>query len=256
MDLQSYLKTNLNISGSGVEKIIEALKGYQREYGKITLENKERKKLKIRVPKYTLGEEIVNAITHGIGALFGIIGLVLMIVKAKSALAVATCSVFGATMILLYTMSCIYHSLSPKTEGKKVLRVLDHCNIHLLVFGTYIPVALLGVGGALGWSLFGLVGAASVTGIVFTAVNIDKYATVSVVCHLVSGWSILVGTSKLVASMGVGGLVFLIVGGALYSIGSILYFIGKKKKYIHGVFHVFTLAGTVFHFLSIYLFLL
>ena len=116
-----------------------------------------RKKREISIPDYTMGEELFNAISHGIGALLGVAALVLMLVRAKGALAVTTVALFGAATILLYTISCVYHALSPRVKGKKVLRVIDHCNVYLLVLGTYIPVALLGVGGARGWWLLGVV---------------------------------------------------------------------------------------------------
>ena len=115
------------------------------------------KKERISVPKYTLAEERINCISHGIFALLSIWGLVMLIIKAKGTLAITTATLYGTTMILLYTISCIYHALSPRITGKKVMRVLDHCNVFLLVFGTIIPIALVGIGGALGWIYFGIV---------------------------------------------------------------------------------------------------
>ena len=115
--------------------------------------------LNIKVPSYTLGEELFNAISHGIGAALSIYALILMLLRAHGGLAVACVAIFGASMILLYTISCVYHALSRNLEGKKVLRVLDHCNVYVLVLGTYLPASLLGVGGALGWALFGLTAA-------------------------------------------------------------------------------------------------
>ena len=105
---------------------------------------------RIRIPDYTLGEELFNAISHGIGAGLSIAALVLMVIRAQGALAVTSVSLFGSAMILLYTISCIYHALSPRLKGKGVLRVIDHCNVFLLVYGTYIPASLLGVGGTAG----------------------------------------------------------------------------------------------------------
>ena len=155
------------------------------------MEKKEKRKLSI--PPYTLGEELWNAISHGIGALLAVAALVLMLVRARGALAVTAAALFGASLILLYAMSCLYHALSPRTEGKKVLRVLDHCNVFLLVFGTYIPVALLGVPGARGWTLFGAVALFTVLGVVFTAVDLERFQAAAVLCELLSGWSILIG---------------------------------------------------------------
>lgn len=212
--------------------------------------------MSIRIPKYSLAEELINSISHGLGGIFSIVALVLMLVKANTALEYVTVSIFGTTMIVLYVISCIYHALSPRLTGKKVLRVLDHCNVFLLVFGTYIPVALLGIGGALGWWMFAFVAVITTVGIVFSAINIDKFQVLEVVCHLLNGWSILIGVPELFEHMQFGGVLLLFLGGVAYSVGAILYGIGAKKKYIHSVFHFFCIAGTVLQWLSIYLYLL
>ena len=216
----------------------------------------EKKKLNIKIPNYTLGEELFNSISHGIGAALAVAALVLMVVKAHNPLPETTVSLFGATMIILYTMSCIYHALSPNLEGKKVLRVIDHCNVFLLVFGTYIPVSLLGVGGAKGWILFGVICLFTIIGIVFTAINVDKYKVIATICHVINGWSILIGIPELINNAGHEGLLFMILGGVMYTIGSVLYGLGSKKKYMHCIFHVFCLLGTFFHFWSIYMYLI
>ena len=210
---------------------------------------------KISIPNYTLGEELVNSISHGVGALLSIPALILMIIKADTGKEIFLCTIFGTSMILLYTMSCIYHALA-RNRGKKVLRVLDHCNVYLLVWGTYIPVTLLAVGGTLGWVLFGIVSTISIVGITFSAINVDKFSVVAVICHLVNGWSILFGVKAIIANVGTKGLLFMLIGGILYSIGSILYGVGSKVKYMHSIFHFFCLFGTLFHFLAIYLYIL
>ncbi len=210
----------------------------------------------IRIPNYSLGEEIFNSVSHGIGALLGIAALVLMIVRARGPLAIVTVSLFGAAIICLYSMSCIYHALAPHIRAKQILRVLDHCNVYVLVFGTYIPATLLGVGGALGWVLFGLVGCASVVGIVASAVDVDRFQKLETACHLVSGWSILLGVRPLLGNIGTTGLIYMVLGGVMYSIGAVLYALGTKKKYRHSMFHVFCLLGTFFHFWAIYQYLL
>lgn len=214
------------------------------------------KKRGITIPNYTLGEEIFNAISHGIGGLLSVIALIAMLMKAKTPLAIVSVSIFGFAMILLYVISCIYHALSKRVKGKKVLRVIDHCNVFFLVLGTYVPVSLLGVGGWLGWTLLGVVFAFAATGISLNGVNVDKFKVSSVICHLVCGWSILFGVPALLSSMGREGVFWLIAGGAAYTIGSILYGIGAKKKYIHSVFHIFCLIGTACHFWGVYGYLL
>lgn len=229
-------------------------KGKKKE--KANQPQKEKKKLNIRIPAYSLGEEIFNAISHGLGGLASVMALVLMLVKAKTALAAVSVSVFGFAMILLYVISCVYHALSKRTEGKKVLRVLDHCNVFFLVLGTYVPVSLLGVGGWLGWTLLGVVFAFAATGMALNGVNVEKFKVPSVVCHLVCGWSILAGIPALLGSMGKAGVIWLIAGGVLYTVGSVLYGIGAKRRYIHCVFHVFCLLGSFCHFWAVYQYLL
>ena len=216
----------------------------------------ERKNKEISIPSYSLEEELFNAISHGLGALLSVAALVLMLIRARNALEVTTAAIFGTSMIFLYTISCVYHALSPGLRGKKVLRVLDHCSVFLLVFGTYIPASLLGVSGVRGWLLFGLVAFFTALGIVFTALDLERYQLAAVICQLLSGWSILMGVSNLRAAVGLQGLIWMIAGGAMYTIGAILYGIGKNRKYYHSVFHVFCLLGTFCHFWAIYEYLL
>ena len=216
----------------------------------------EKKLQMISLPKYSLGEELFNSISHGLGALLGLAALVLMAVRARSASAMVSVCLFGLAMVQLYTVSCVYHGLSPRLLGKKVLRVIDHCNVYLLVLGTYIPVSLLGVGGVRGWLLLGLVCLFTALGVVCTAVNVDRYQLVSVICHLLSGWSILLGLPELLRHVGQPGLVWMVSGGVMYSVGAVLYGLGKRKKYRHCVFHVFCLLGTFCHFWAIYAYLL
>ena len=215
-----------------------------------------RRRLNIRIPLYTLGEEIFHAISHGIGAALSIAALALMMVKAQGTMAQVTSAIFGTALIVLYTVSCVYHSLSRSVEGKKVLRVIDHCNVYLLVWGTYIPVALLGVGGTLGWILFGVTGAFTALGVTLTAIQVDKYKVAQVICHLVSGWSILLGLPQLMHTAGPQGVFFMVLGGIMYTLGSLLYGLGSRVRYMHSVFHVFCLLGSFFHFWAIYVYLL
>lgn len=211
---------------------------------------------KIKIPKYSLGEELINSISHGVGGVLAIIGTILMLIKADTPMEYVTISIFGTSMILLYVMSCIYHALSPKLSGKKVLRVLDHCNVFLLVFGTYIPATLLGIRGTLGWILFGVVLVITIIGIVLSSVAMDKLQVFEVICHLINGWSILFGIKYLLHNMSGCGVTLFLIGGIMYTLGSILYGVGSHKKYFHSIFHFFCLAGTIFHFLGIYFYLL
>ena len=218
----------------------------------------EKKKERISVPSYTLCEELVNSISHGVAAAFSIWGPVMLIIKASKvgAMAVTTVTLFGTTMILLYTISCIYHALSPRITGKKVMRVIDHCNVFLLVFGTIIPIALVGMKGICGWIYFGIVGFITLLGIIFSAIDVEKNEKIEVVCHLVNGWSAVLFIKPLIAGVGVTGLILIILGGVMYSIGALLYGLGSTKKYMHSVFHFFCIFGTIFHYIAIYLYVL
>lgn len=214
------------------------------------------KRERISIPKYTLSEELINSISHGIFALLSIWGLVMLIIKAQGALAITTVTLYGTTMILLYTISCIYHALSPRVTGKKVMRVLDHCNVFLLVFGTIIPIALVGIGGSLGWVYFGIVAFITVLGITFSAINVDKNEKIEVACHLINGWSALFLVKPIINNIGIYGLILIIAGGFIYSVGSILYAVGSKKKFMHSVFHFFCIAASICHYFAIYLYVL
>lgn len=209
---------------------------------------------KIRIPKYSLSEELINSITHGIGALLSIAALVLCIVNSSSSIAVVTSSIYGSILIILYIISCIYHALSPKVKGKKVLRVIDHCNVHALVFGTYFPIAICGIKGVEGIVIISIIALLSILGIVFSAIDVDKYSNISVICHLLSGWSSILFYKILIKNIGINGFNLILLGGIMYTIGSILYMIGAKKKYFHSIFHIFCLLGSFFHFMCIYLY--
>ena len=212
----------------------------------------------ISIPNYSLQEELINSISHGLAAALSIAGLVLLSIKASSdgALAVTSVTIFGTTMILLYTMSCIYHGLSPRCKGKKVMRVLDHCNVFLLVFGTIIPVSLIGIGGAQGWVCFSIVAFITIIGIVASSINIDKVKVIEVICHLINGWGALIYIKELLNNIGSIGLLFIILGGVMYSLGAIFYGLGSKKKYVHSIFHFFCIFGTLLHFFAIYFYIL
>lgn len=213
---------------------------------------------KIKLPKYTLSEEIVNALSHGIAAAFSVCGLVLLIMRAKniSTLALTSVILFGSTMIILYAMSCIYHALSPNIMGKRILRIIDHCNVFLLVLGTVIPISLIGIGGVQGWLFFGIVAFVTTIGIFASCINIDKVQALEVVCHLINGWSVLFFAKQLSNNAGMESVVLIILGGVMYTLGAILYGIGSKKKYVHCIFHFFCIFGTIFHFIAVYSYIL
>ncbi len=212
----------------------------------------------IRIPDYTAGEELLNSLTHGIAALLAAAGLAALLKKSALApsgirtLSVVCACIFGFSMILLYGFSCTYHALPRTSDLKKIFRVLDHCNIFLLVFGSYIPGALLGIGGTFGWILFAIVATVTAIGVTLTLIDMDRYSKATVACHLINGWSIVFGLKPLHAAMGTAGILYIAAGGVVYSIGAILYGIGKKKRYVHSVFHVFCVAATALQFTGIY----
>lgn len=210
---------------------------------------------RISIPKYSLSEELLNSISHGVGALFGIVATVLCIVKAAGTgdpWRIVSSAIFGATVLLLYLMSCLYHALKVNM-AKRVFRVIDHCTIFLLIAGTYTPFTLITLRGTIGWWLFGIVWGMAVLGITLNAISLKKFSKISVACYLIMGWAILAAFQPLADALSPEGVALLIWGGVAYTVGAILYGIGSKVKYFHSVFHFFCLAGTVFHFCAIYL---
>ena len=207
-------------------------------------------------PVYSLAEELMSSISHGVGTLLGVAALVVGVVMAaiySDAWCVVSMAVYGATLVILYSMSTIYHGLKPN-KGKRVFRVLDHCSIFLLIAGTYTPLTLVSLRGMLGWVLFGVVWAAAILGIVFNAVNLNRFKIFSMICYIAMGWVIVFAFKPLLDIMRTGGIVLLIAGGVAYTIGAVLYGIGKKVKYMHSVFHFFVLAGSILHYFCILLY--
>lgn len=222
-----------------------------------------RTKLKDRIlPIYTKGEEIFNMTSHIVGASFGLVALVLCIVFSaihRNAYAVISSAIYGTMMIILYTMSSIYHGLNPKRKAKKVFQILDHCSIFLLIAGSYTPFCLVTFreyNSALGWIIFGIIWSMAILGIVLNSIDIKKYKIFSMICYLGMGWCIIFTANLLPKLLGIPGVVLLVVGGIAYTVGAILYGLGKKKKYIHSVFHLFILLGSILQFFCILLYVI
>ncbi len=204
------------------------------------------------LPRYSLGEEIFSAVSHGISALFAVAALVLLLVFCeKTPKPVVSVSIYGATMILLYTVSTLYHALG-LNRAKVVFRSLDHCTIFLLIAGTYTPITLVCLGGAWGWSLFGVVWGAAVLGVVLNAISVERFKKVSMVCYLAMGWVVVIAMKPVMAHLSTVGFWCLLSGGLCYTLGAILYGVGKKIPYIHSVFHLFVLAGSVLHTICVW----
>ena len=210
------------------------------------------------LPDYTLGEELMNSITHGIGALFGVMALVLCVVKSAlsgNVYGIVSGAIYGATLILLYTMSCLYHALKVN-RAKKVFQTFDHCSIFLLIAGTYTPITLVALKGALGWVLFGVVWAAAATGITFNGISVKKYKIMSMICYIAMGWVIIFVFPEFIKAVDFNCVILLLIGGIVYTIGAVIYGFGKKARYVHSIWHFFVLAGSIFHFFAVYLYVL
>ena len=201
--------------------------------------------------EYGFGEELAHSVTHGIGVVLSIVGLAVLVTLATArgqALHVATCAVYGTTLILLYVASTLYHSI-PLPRAKRVLRVLDHCAIYLLIAGTYTPFALVSLRGARGWVLFGVVWALAIAGMAFKSVATGRARIFSVVLYLLLGWCAL---SVLAASRAIPakGMALLFAGGASYTVG-VVFYAWKRLPYHHAIWHLFVLAGSIFHFFAV-----
>lgn len=211
---------------------------------------------KIRIPDYTMNEERFNSTSHLLGAFFGSLALVLMMIRADGLLEMGCGILYGLTMILLYSVSASYHALSPARESKGILRVLDHCMVFFLVLGTCIPVFLLGIGGSMGRGMLGVLIALTIFGVTLNIWDVDRFQALSAVMNLICGWSVLIGFRPLMQRVGPYGIALFLAGGIAYTLGAVLYAVGAKRRYWHSVFHVFCLAGTVLQFIPIYLYLM
>ena len=214
------------------------------------------------LPEYTKGEEIFNMASHIVGVVLGIVALVLCVTFAafnNNVYGIISGAIYGITMIMLYAMSSIYHGLSPKLLSKKVFQILDHCSIFLLIAGSYTPFLLVSIREydmVAAWVIFGIIWAFAILGIVLNAVDIKKFKKFSMICYLVMGWCIVFKASLLPIALEKAGFVLLLLGGIVYTIGAVLYGLGKKHKYIHSVFHLFILLGSILHFLCILIFVM
>lgn len=202
--------------------------------------------------RYSLGEEIFNSVSHGVGALLSVAGCVVLIVLCavhKGAVEVVSASVYGASLIILYTMSTLYHAITNE-KAKRVFRILDHDTIYLLIAGTYTPITLCILQGALGWVIFGIIWAAAILGTVMSSVNLEKFRKISTLCYIAMGWGIILAIKPLIESCPTISIVFLLVGGLCYS-GGVFFYVKKEYKYFHSIWHLFVIAGSVFHYFSI-----
>ncbi len=201
---------------------------------------------------YTKKEEVVNAITHGIGVLLSITALVFLVifsVKHGNAWHVTTFSIYGVTMLLLYLSSTLVHSF-PEGKAKDLFEIFDHASIYLFIAGTYTPFTLIVINGALGWTLLSIVWGIAIVGVIFKSFFVKKFLYLSTILYVVMGWMIVIGWEPLTATLPPEGITLLVAGGLLYTVGAIFY-VWRGFLFHHAVWHLFVLAGSISHFFTI-----
>ena len=233
---------------------------FNSKWGENMILNIKRTKLDDRVlPVYTKGEEIFNMVSHIVGGVSGIVALVLCIIFAKDGYALFSGIVYGVSMILLYTMSAIYHGLSPRLKAKKVFQIMDHCSIFILIAGTYTPILLCSIrqhDPFWAWILFGVIWLFTIIGITLNAIDIESHKKFSMICYLVMGWCIVFKINLLPEALPAMGIWLLVLGGLAYTIGVIFYVLQNKIKYMHSIWHLWILVGSTLHFLCIILYVI
>ena len=216
----------------------------------------ERHKFKTELPDYTRGEEITNMVTHIIGGAFAIAAIPLLVIMGAShhnPWSVVSGAIYGATLLIMFTVSSVYHGLKPG-KAKRVMRVIDHCDIYFLIAGTYTPILLSGIrpnNPALAWSLFGVEWALTAIAVTLNAIDLKRFEKISMVCYIGMGWCVIVLLRPTIEAMTMNGFLLLLYGGIAYTIGAVLYGVGKRMRYMHSVFHVFVLIGSVLQFFAI-----
>ena len=213
------------------------------------------------LPDYTKGEEIMNMVTHIVGAALGVAALILCTVRAvrhDNFYGILSYVIYGVSLIALYTVSSVYHGLRPGM-AKKVLQVVDHCTIYFLISGSYTPFALSAIRPvypALGWGLFLFEWALTALAVTLTAIDLKRYNVFSMICYIGMGWAIIPFAGVVIEVLTFTGFLLVLLGGIAYTIGAVLYGIGSKKRWMHSVFHIFVVLGSLLQFLAVYLYAL
>ena len=209
-----------------------------------------------QLPDYTRGEEIFNSVSHIVGAAFGVIALAACLIISilhENTWGLVGSIIYGVSLIVLYTISSVYHGL-PRNMGKKVMQVIDHCAVYLLIAGTYTPIlfsAVRPVSPVWCWTLFAIVWGLAAVAAVFTAIDLKRYAVLSMICYIGMGWCVVLAGKTIIEALPLPGLLWLLAGGISYTVGAVLYGIGKKHRYMHSVFHLFVVAGSIMQFICI-----
>ncbi|NKI72906.1 hemolysin III family protein [Dickeya sp. CFBP 2040] len=211
---------------------------------------------KVEESGYTLAEEIANSISHGIGCVFGIVGLVLLLVQAvnhgATSLAITSYSLYGGSLILLFLASTLYHAI-PHQRAKLWLKKFDHCAIYLLIAGTYTPFLLIGLNSPLAYGLMITIWSLALLGIIFKLAFVHRFEVLSLITYLVMGWLSLIVVYQLAMKLSAGGVTLLAIGGVIYTLG-VVFYVCKRIPFNHAIWHGFVLGGSVCHFLAIYLY--
>ena len=209
------------------------------------------------LPRYTRGEEIFNFVSHVAGGGLAVLMLALCVIRAalhRDPWAIVGSAVYGLSLTAVYTISSVYHGLRPN-RAKKVLQVLDHCTIYFLIFGSYLPILLCAirpVSPATAWLLFGVILAITALAVSFTAIDLKKYRVLSMICYIGLGWCIVFAAPVALRAIPLPGLLWLLAGGIAYTVGAMLYGVGVHKRYMHGVFHLFVILGSLLQFVCIF----
>ena len=209
-----------------------------------------------KLPDYTRGEEIMNMVTHIVGGAMGVAVLVLCVIRAAlhgNVYGIVTSAIYGTTMVVMFTISSVYHGLKPNL-GKKVMQVIDHCTIYFLIAGTYTVIilsALRPAYPALSWGIFAFEWAMVALATSLTAIDLKKYSVFSMICYIGMGWAIIPFWKQVLTVLTFPGFLLLLLGGIAYTVGSILYGLGKKKKWMHTVFHLFVILGALLQFFAV-----
>ena len=212
------------------------------------------------LPTYTKGEEIFNMVSHIVGGAIGLIGMVLCIIFSaihQNSYAIVGSIIYGISMIFLYTMSSIYHGLKPTRKAKKVMQILDHCTIYILIAGTYTPILLssiMKVDQVAAWTMLAIVWIFAILGIVLNAIDLKQFRVFSMICYIAMGWCIIFRIDLVIKSLGMTGFILILLGGIIYTLGTILYGIGRKVKYMHSMFHLCVVIGTLLQLIAIILY--
>ena len=208
------------------------------------------------LPDYSVGEEVMNMVTHIVGGAFGILALVLCLVRTipgGDPWSILGAAIYGVSLITLYTMSSVYHGLRPGM-GKKVMQVMDHCTIYFLIAGSYTAVTLCGIRRVypvLAWGLFFFEWALTALAVTLTAIDLKKFSVFSMVCYIGMGWAVIPFWRQTLEVLGPAGFGFLLSGGIAYTIGAVLFGIGSRVKWMHSVFHIFVVLGSLLQLAAI-----